>query len=71
MVCEFYHFHLHNESGDKATFTLPELIENIHLFASIAGYVKSIRGTRSRKHTGSHTHGQAARKIKIYWLRAA
>ena len=42
MVCDFYHFHIHNESGDKATFTLPELIENIQLFASIAGYVKKV-----------------------------
>ena len=74
MVCDFYHFHVYNESGAKATFTLPELIENIQLFASIAGYLKIIQGVTSRtsrKHTGSKTLGQTAAQTKIYWLRAA
>lgn len=42
MICDFHHFHIYNEDGEKSTFILPELIQNIQLFASVAGYVKKV-----------------------------
>jgi len=40
MICDFHHFHVYDENGNKSAFTLPELIKNITVFDSIAGYEK-------------------------------
>jgi len=42
MVCDFHDFILYNEEGEKTNFTLPELIQQIQLFAPLAGYQKRI-----------------------------
>lgn len=40
MICDFHHFHVYDENGNKAEFTLPDLIKNVTVFAQIAGYEK-------------------------------
>ena len=42
MVCDFQNFIVYNEEGEKTNFTLPELIQQIQLFAPLAGYQKRI-----------------------------
>ena len=42
MVCDFRDFIVYNEEGEKTSFTLPELIHQIQLFAPLAGYQKRI-----------------------------
>jgi hypothetical protein len=40
LVSDFHQFVLYNEDGQPHPFTLPELIDNIQLFAPLAGYQK-------------------------------
>ena len=42
MVCDFRDFIVYNEEGEKTSFTLPELIQQIQIFAPLAGYQKRI-----------------------------
>jgi hypothetical protein len=42
LISDFFHFHVYDEEGNKAVFTLPGLMQNIQVFASIAGYIKRV-----------------------------
>ncbi len=40
LICDFETFHLYDEDGVQHVFTLRDLVKNLHLFSSIAGYEK-------------------------------
>ena len=42
LISDFEHFHVYDEDGNKTTFTLNTLLQNIHVFSAIAGYEKRI-----------------------------
>nr|WP_301927823.1 DNA methyltransferase [Ferruginibacter sp.] len=42
MVCDFDRFIVYDEEGNKQEFTLDKLVDNIHVFALLAGYEKRI-----------------------------
>lgn len=40
MICDFHYFHVYDENGIKAEFTLSDFIKNVTVFSQIAGYEK-------------------------------
>ena len=42
LISDFEHFHVYDEDGNKTTFTLNTLLQNIHVFSDIAGYEKRV-----------------------------
>ena len=42
LISDFEQFHVYDEDGNKTTFTLNTLLQNIHVFSDIAGYEKRV-----------------------------